>query len=242
MEDTPAVSRDGRYVSYSALQGDHAQIFLRDTCTGASGDCQPRTTLVSAAAEAEPGNGDSRSPAMSADGRYVAFSSDATTLISGTQPGRQIYLRDTCIGADAGCKASFQLISTDPNGALLGTENVLPSISASGRFVAFLAVTPSHSANDSAPPARSAEKAVNSGSRQVFIRDTCLGAANCTPKTTRISLLPGDTPASDTPPAGPALSGGGKHVALADGKTTTLFTRGVSIDDQAFLSATSEQH
>jgi hypothetical protein len=62
-----------------------------------------------------------------------------------------------------------QLVSTDAQGALAGTEAILPSVSASGRFVTFVAVTPS--------------QAANSRFRQVFVRDTCLAASNCTPTT-----------------------------------------------------------
>src|SRR5262249_9075769 len=40
-EETPAVSTDGRYVAFSAVDGDHTQIFLRDTCVGTSSACQP---------------------------------------------------------------------------------------------------------------------------------------------------------------------------------------------------------
>src|SRR2546429_6394372 len=35
-----------------------------------------------------------RSPSMSSDGRYIAFSSDSTDLVENAPPGRQIYLRD----------------------------------------------------------------------------------------------------------------------------------------------------
>ena len=81
-EDTPAVSADGRYVAYAATQGDHSQVFVRDTCEGADSGCQSHTTLLSAASDGTVGNDDSRSPSMSADGRYIAFSSAATNLAS----------------------------------------------------------------------------------------------------------------------------------------------------------------
>src|SRR5262249_41028877 len=160
-------------------------VLVRDTCEGAPSGCQTRSMLVSAAADGAAGNDDSRSPSMSADGRYVAFSSAATNLVASAPSGRQIYLRDTCSGATS-CAPATQLVSVDAEGALVGTEGILPSVSASGRFVAFLAVTPSHTA-DKAAQTRSAPGTANSGYRQVFVRDTCLGAANCTPKTTRIS-------------------------------------------------------
>lgn len=239
-EETPAVSADGRYVAYTASQGGHAQIFARDTCLGADSSCSPRTLLVSSALDGTAPGDDSHSPSMSSDGRYVAFSSASANLVAEPGSGRQIYLRDTCLGVSAACAPATQLISTDPNGALGGTEAILPSVSASGRFVAFLAVTPNHSAAASAD--KSGASASSSAFRQIFIRDTCLGAANCMPKTTRISLQPGDSSESGTSkPAGPAISGGANHVALAGGNTATLFTRSVAVDDGVFLALTKNQ-
>lgn len=239
-EETPAVSADGRYVAYTASESDHAQIFARDTCQGADSSCQPRTILISSALDGTAASEDSHSPSMSSDGRYVAFSSAATNLVAEPGTGRQVYLRDICFGASATCTPSTQLISTDSNGTLGGTESILPSISASGRFVAFLAVMQSHSAHASAL-SKSGATAASSGYRQVFVRDTCLGAENCTPKTTRISLQPGDGTGSTAKPAGPAISGGANHVALAGGNTATLFTHSVAVDDGVFLALTKNQ-
>jgi len=238
-EETPAVSLDGRYVAYAAAQNEHAQVFLRDTCEGAAAGCQPRTTLLSAATDGSAANKGSHTPSMSADGRYVAFSSAATNLVEDAPPGRQIHLRDTCAGAGESCKPSTQLISTDSNGALVGTESILPSVSSSGRFVAFLAITLSHSSNQVSETRASAN---NSGYRQVFIRDTCLGVTNCTPKTTRISLQPGDGTESNSKPAGPALSGNARHVAITGANAATLFTRSVAVDDRVFLAIANQQH
>jgi WD40-like Beta Propeller Repeat len=239
-EETPAVSLDGRYVSYTALQNDRAQIFLRDTCEGAASSCQPSTTLLSVAPDGTAANEESHTPSMSADGRYVAFSSAATNLVANAPAGRQVYLRDTCVGAAASCKPSTVLVSTDSSGALVGAESILPSISSSGRFVAFLAVTPSASANKFTAQSKNLPTdSKNSGYRQVFIRDTCLGVSNCTAKTARISLLPGDGTESGANPAGPALSGDVSHLALTGGSTATLFTRSVAVDDRVFLAITN---
>jgi hypothetical protein len=261
-EETPAVSADGRYVAYAATQGEHSQVFVRDTCEGADSGCQSHTALLSAASDGTVGNADSRSPSMSSDGRYIAFSSAATNLASASAAsasspasttsttGRQIYLRDTCFGvkSQSQCSPSTQLISTDSAGALVGTEGILPSVSASGRFIAFLAVTPSHASASTAPSAAaksaaSGTSSSNSGFRQVFIRDTCIGAASCTPKTTRISLQPGDATSSDTSssnakPAGPALSAGASRVAAPGAATATIFTHSVAVDDRVFLALT----
>lgn len=230
-EETPAISQDGRYVAFAYLESGSSQILLRDTCLGVASGCTPSTRTISAVAGGSAGNGDSHNVSMTPDGRYVAFSSAATNLVENAPLGRQVYLRDTCIGA-AACKAGISLASADEDGNLAGTESILPSLSTSGRFVAFLAVTPSQSGNAAAVP--------NSGLRQVFVRDMCLGASNCTPRTTRISLQPGDAPADSSRLVGPALAGLAKQVALADGRTSTVFTPTVPIDDRVFLAIPNE--
>lgn len=238
-EETPALSADGRYVAFTASQNGHSQIFARDTCLGASSSCQPSTVLVSSSSDGTAGDDDSHSPSMSSDGRYVAFSSAATNLAPSVPTGREVYLRDTCLGATTPCTPSTQLISTDPQGALAGAESILPSVSASGRFVAFLAVSASHASDPTAE--KTGSSAQNSGFRQVFVRDTCLGAANCTPATTRISLQPGDGSGVSANPAGPALSSNASQAALTGGNTATRFTPTLPVDDSVFLALTKRQ-
>jgi hypothetical protein len=238
-EEAPAVSQDGRYVAYASVEGGNSQILLRDTCLGAAKDCVAATHTVSAASDGTVGNGDSHTAVLTLDGRYVAFSSAATNLVSSAPSGRQVYLRDTCTGAASDCKPSTTLVSKDEEGKLTGTESILPSISNSGRFVAFLAVTPGPKGEaESGTPAHAA--APNSGLRQVFVRDTCLGASNCKPTTTRISLQPGDTPATSAKPVGPSLAGLAKQIALSDGKSSTVFTPTMPIDDRVFLAIPNE--
>jgi hypothetical protein len=241
-EETPAVSIDGRYVAYAAVQSEHAQVFLRDTCEGAAAGCLPRTTLLSAAADGTAANDESHAPSMSSDGRYIAFSSAASNLVENAPTGPQIYLRDTCAGAADSCKPSTSLISLDSSGALVGTESILPSVSSSGRFVAFLAITPSHSSSTASVSSKTPASSANSGYRQVFIRDTCFGATSCTPKTTRVSLQPGDGGGSSTKLAGPALSSDANHVAITGGNAATLFKRSIAVDDRVFLAITNPQN
>jgi WD40-like Beta Propeller Repeat len=245
-EETPAISQDGRYVAYTAEQNGVSQIFVRDTCLGATKDCAPETKLVSASAESVAGNADSHTPSMSPDGRYIAYSSASTNLVTGTPRGRQVFMYDSCLGAPTTCKVSTTLISTDSEGALNGTESILPSVSSSGRFVAFVAITPAPETQGAQQRAAGANAAAvvtgaaNSGLRQIFVRDTCTGATNCTPKTTRISLEPGDGKQNNSKPAGPALSGLAKQIALANGNSATVFTPTVAVDDRVFLAITNE--
>lgn len=240
VDETPALSSDGRYVAYSALVNGQAQIFLRDTCEGANANCHQNTSQISVASDGSPANVESHAPSMSADGRYVAFSSAATNLTADAPSGRQIYMRDTCFGASADCKVSTQLISTDAKGALVGTESILPSVSASGRYVAFVAVMATRTTSQATAAAKSGTT-TNSGYRQVFVRDTCLGVSSCTAKTTRISMQPGDGTEENAKPAGPSLSGTANKVAALDARTATLFTKSTAVDDCVFLSVTKDQ-
>lgn len=233
--DSPALSADGRYVAFVSDSGGHAQVFLRDTCERAEKGCEAKTTLVSANLTGDAAAGDSRAPSISADGRYVAFESDAKDLADALPAGRQVFVRDTCASATADCKPSTQLISTDASGALTGNDNGSPAISASGRFVAFVSVTPNRDMkNATSAGSKSGQK--NSGFRQVFVRDTCLGATECSPKTTRISLHPGDG-SGESAPLKPSVSGSGKKLALP-GPVANIFTRSVAIDDRVFLALT----
>jgi len=240
-EETPAISQDGRYVAYSSQQSQVNQILLKDTCMGVSNGCSVNMRVVSVAADGTAGNADSHNAVVTPDGRYVAFSSAATNLVAGAPAGRQVYMHDTCIGADNTCKPATTLISTDSQGALNGTESILPSISSTGRYVAFVAITPTNTPKAAVGAVANAQAAPNSGLRQVFLRDTCLGATNCTPQTTRISMMPGDAPANGTKPAGPAISAVAKQIALADGKTATVFTPTVAVDEGVVLAVPKEQ-
>lgn len=251
-EETPAVSLDGRFVAFAgtpatgtsggSASSAHTQILLRDTCEGAASDCKATTTMLSAAADGTGGNADSHSPSITADGRFVAFSSAATNLVSETPGGEQIFLRDTCQGAPSGCTPKTELISVDPNGLLSATDNLLPSISSSGRFIAFLSVKSATTKVPAGAAANSMNNGMNNGVRQVFVRDTCLGApSGCTPKTTRISAQPGDANVVGGKPAGPAMSGNGSGVGIADNHSATLFTRSVAVDDRVFLAITKAQ-
>jgi hypothetical protein len=104
-------------------------IFLRDTCTGAPAGCTPATTLISVAAGGAFANGASDSPSISASGRYVVFSSLATNLVTGTTTTSaepQIYLRDLCVGAPAGCQASTIQLSVSSATSTASTTGSSP--------------------------------------------------------------------------------------------------------------------
>jgi hypothetical protein len=87
-----------------------SDIFLRDTCIGATSGCVPATVRVSTGVDGVEANGASFSPAISFDGRFIAFNSYATNLVradlvnsSSANSNPPLFLRDTCFGAAAGC-------------------------------------------------------------------------------------------------------------------------------------------
>ncbi|MFH1217245.1 MAG: Ig-like domain-containing protein [Pseudomonadota bacterium] len=138
----PAISNDGNFVAFDSTatnlipgdaNGATYDVFIRNRLTG-------NTELVSLSAGGVQSDRDSRKPSISADGRYVAFESQATNLISGVS-GRQIYVRDQQSGTLT--QASVSSSGTSGNGS---SENA--SISADGRFVLFQSTSSNLVVND----------------------------------------------------------------------------------------------
>jgi Ca2+-binding RTX toxin-like protein len=99
-------------------------IFVRDTLTNT-------TTRVSVDSAGNQGNLQSGSPSISADGRFVAFTANASNLVPGdTNINRDIFVRDTLTNTTT-------LVSLDSAGNQGNSYSIFPSISADGRFVAF---------------------------------------------------------------------------------------------------------
>ena len=128
----PAISADGRFVAFSSdatnlVPGDTngtADVFVRDRQTGT-------TRRVSVGSGGAQGNGLSVDPAISADGRFVAFASDATNLVPGDTNGADdVFVRDRQTG-------TTRRVSVGSGGAQGDRVSFDPAISADGRFVAF---------------------------------------------------------------------------------------------------------
>ena len=153
-----AISADGRYVAFrstatnlDAAANGKPQIYLRDMQTGF-------TRLVSADADGSAGNDASDLPAISDDGRFVAFKSLASNLASGDDIGSDVFLKDMETGA-------LTLASTDsgggPGNGASGYDAL--DISADGRFVAFESEATNLAAGD------------DNGKRDIFIKDMQTG-------------------------------------------------------------------
>jgi Tol biopolymer transport system component len=100
-------------------------VFVYDRASGAIGLVSRRSGPEGAAA-----NNDSNSPSISADGRYVAFGTQATNFLRGVFGG--LFVRDLRT------KQTVMVGRADgPRGEPLRTA-IIPSISAHGRWVAFV--------------------------------------------------------------------------------------------------------
>ncbi len=129
-DDRPSVSADGRYVAYSAISDTTAPglaygVYRYDTVTGTR-------VLVSVAPGGAYPDDASGEPAISGNGRYVAFSSDATNLVpNDTNDETDVFVRDMVTNTTT-------RVSVDASGNEVSDPSYTPSISTDGNVVAFI--------------------------------------------------------------------------------------------------------
>jgi Tol biopolymer transport system component len=161
----PATSATGQFVAFRSsatnLDGERCknglnQIFVRDRNTGT-------VRCVSLNSNGREGDQDSRAPAISADGRFIAFTSAATNLTGDDCDNgfSQIFLRDITNGTTT-------CLSVNSNGRDGNQHSDAPSISADGTLIAF----------DSAATNLTGSKCDN-GFHHIFVRDVTGGTTTC---------------------------------------------------------------
>jgi Tol biopolymer transport system component len=121
---SPSLTNDGRLVAYTDQSTGPSEVWVYDR-TDAS------KKLVSAKLNGEASGAQNRAPVISADGRYVAWSSDATGLVAGNFEGLNVYRRDLLLGVTTVVSVNMQ------GGQADGPAGQPPSISADGRYIAF---------------------------------------------------------------------------------------------------------
>jgi WD40-like Beta Propeller Repeat len=216
--EAPAISSGGRYVAFysqaknlitPAVSGN---IFVRDTCVGAANsNCSSKTLPVDLAPDGSAPNGKSgRQVAISGDGRFVAFVSRATNLVAGNSAVSlgywELYVRDLCVGANApsGCTPHTEIISTGPEGEAANGPSTSASVSADGRFIAFVSAATNLVAEKSTLLPRA------------YVRDTCAGPTatkSCVARTVTVPVDDEDRVAG-VQAGRPAISSDGRYVAL----------------------------
>jgi Tol biopolymer transport system component/plastocyanin len=166
-EYNPAISADGRFVAYQAQRrGGQSAVYVTDLRTG-------RRELASRGPRSAPRADDGvYDPAISGDGRRVAFTTAASNLGAGDLHGRtQVFVRDL----DA---KTTTLVSrrSGARGAIADDYSADPAISRDGRFVAF-----SSAAGNLAGG--------RAGSR-IFVRDLRTGRTTAVSNPGRFALKP----------------------------------------------------
>ncbi len=188
----PSISGDGRYVAFdsyatnlaSPCTNGHDQIFVRDWQSGT-------TACVSLSSTGQQGNGESSPAIISADGRYVAFASASTNLVSGdTNNAYDIFVRDRQNNTTERVSVS----SSEAEGNS-GAEQFGFSISADGRYVAFASNSTDLVSGDT------------NGVVDIFVRDRQAGT------TSRVSVSSGGVQGNGAASYA-AISSDGRYVAF----------------------------
>lgn len=185
-----ATGANGRLVAFTSdatnlVDGDangFGDVFVRDRKTGA-------TTRASVASDGSEANGTSAEAALSDNGRYVAFVSDATNLVAGDGNGQNdIFVHDLKRGRIE--RANVASDGSEANGPSRGA-----SLSSDGRYVTFVSSASNLVADDT------------NGVDDVFVHDRKSGT------TVRVSVDSSDAPGNGATSFG-MISGNGKAVAL----------------------------
>ncbi len=189
----PAISTDGRWVGFTSsannlVAGDtngEEDVFVRDLATGTT----TRVNLGPGGTQANGGNIGNSVPAISADGRWVAFVSDAGNLVPGDTNGMDdAFVHDRQTGTTT-------RVSVGVGGGQGNGGSSFPGISADGRWVTF-----SSSASNLVPGDAN-------GAEDVFVLD------QWTETTTRVSVGSGGAEGNGAS-LGPAISADGRWVAF----------------------------
>jgi Tol biopolymer transport system component len=131
---SPSVSRDGELVAFVSTArlapedaNDVADVYVRDVGRGV-------TSLVSRGVGGRPSDGPSYSPALSSDGRYVAFVSSAGNLVPHDRNQESdVFIYDVASG-------STTLLTVTSEGEAANAASRRPAISADGRYVVYQSV------------------------------------------------------------------------------------------------------
>lgn len=215
----PAISQTGRFIAFestatnltaTATTVGRSHIYVHDRDVSGSGvfdtPGNTSTVLVDTAPAGAEANGNSLQVALSADGSTLAWTSDATNLVSGdANAQRDVFLR-TRSGAGLGATRLVSVVNT--SGAQANGASQTPAVSADGRWVAFASVATNLVAGDT--------NAVS----DIFVYDAT--AAVAAPVVTRISVSSAGAQALDPNSAGfqlgsinPTISADGRYVAFA---------------------------
>ncbi len=197
--DNPAMSGSGRYVAFASDASNLVaanstggtdtngvrDIFLYDNNT-------QTIKRINLSAQSVQANGPSNNPAISSDGRFVAFSSDATNLVANDTNGfSDIFVVDTVTGA-------ITRDSVSSTGLQANGSNFRPALSGDGRYVVWESTATNLVGSPSVAP----------GHTQIYLRDRTTGTTVLISESSAGAAGNGDSTQA-------VVSGDGKLVAFA---------------------------
>ncbi|GEM_PF-1058966 len=198
----PSISGDGRYITYyssatNLVSGDtnsRSDVFLYDTQTAT-------TTRISVASNGTQSNNSSQFSTISADGRYITYTSDASNLVSGdTNNLTDLFLYDTQT-------ATTTRINVASNGTQAsGGTSYSSVISDNGRYITYQSSATNLVSGDT------------NAKTDVFLYDTQ------TATTTRISVASNGAQSNDhsSTMSSPSISSDGRYVIYQSNATNLV--------------------
>ncbi|HTF88810.1 MAG TPA: hypothetical protein VK843_10410 [Planctomycetota bacterium] len=206
---TTPISADGRFVAFASFAsnlvvGDSNNkwdVFVRDRQAGT-------TVRASVSSTGVQGIMESYNPAISADGRFVAYESFAFNLVPGdTNNAQDVFVHDLLAGTTiranltaAGAQSSFEARE--------------PALSADGRFISFESNAPDLVPSDL------------NGDSDVFVRDLSLGVNSLWSVNTALAQ-------ANQPSGGGTLSGDGLRAAFHS-RASNLVTNDLNNSEDVF--------
>jgi len=165
--------------------------------------------LVSVSSGGSQANGNSENPSISSDGRFIAFISDATNLVSGdTNDVKDVFVHDRDTG-------DTERVSIASDGTETDDESFTLSLSSNGTFVAFGSFATNLVAGDS------------NGVSDIFVHDRGIG------DTERVSIASDGTEANDES-SYVSISSDGRYVAF-ESNATNLVPNDTNIKSDIFV-------
>jgi Tol biopolymer transport system component len=185
----PSISADGRYIAFNSNASnlivddtnDKMDVYVHDLLTG-------ETSRVSVAGDGTQGNNHSQDPSISADGRYVAFSSTASNFVSSEPFFSSIFIHNLETGQTSS-------VSVNSEGTAANSYSFGPSISGNGRFISFTSAADNLVSGD-----------INE-SDDIFVHDFQSGQ-------TFLVSVASDGTQGNNDSAGTSVSGDGRYIAF----------------------------
>jgi Tol biopolymer transport system component len=193
-----SISANGRFVAFAStapnlVAGDtngYVDVFVHDRRTDT-------TRRVSLSSGGNQSNGDSDWTSISADGRFVAFESDASNLVPGdTNSHTDVFVHDRETG-------STRRVSVSSDGSEGNGDSEYASISADGGLVAFSSAASNLVRGDS------------NGTNDIFVRDRTIR------RTRRVSVSSAGSE-GDGFSYSPSISADGRSVAYSSAATNLV--------------------